>query len=296
MSHVEVVQVRSVVHGLHRRLASARVSGAFWLGLGILALFGGLALAAPWIAPYDPRAFVGPPLAPPSPAHLLGTNDVGQDILSELIFGARISLWVGFVAGGLAVALAALVGTVAGYRGGTVDAVLMRWVDAMLVLPRLPLMIVVAAYVGTGLSVVVLLIALLGWPAPARVIRAQALAIRGRAHIQSARLFGAGLGYIVRRHLIPELSPLLVAIFVGQAGRAVMLEAGLAFLGLGDPTAKSWGLMIRYALDSGGFFFTNRWVWWLLPPGLGLTLLLLGFAFLGMGLEPWTHPLTRRHR
>ncbi len=295
MSGVNTTQTWLQTLSLHHLVPKPRVSGLFWVGVSVLLGFTLVALAAPYIAPYNPRDLVGEPLLPPGSLHWLGTNDVGQDILSELIYGARVSLLVGWLAGGLALVLATLVGTIAGYKGGIVDLLLMRLVDGMMVLPRLPLMIVVAAYMGAGLPVVILLIALLSWPQPARVIRAQTLTLRQRAHIQAARLFGGRTRYIVCRHLIPELSPILAAAFVAQAGRAVMLEASLAFLGLGDPTAKSWGLMIRYALDSGGFFFSNRWMWWLLPPGLCLTLLLLGFTFLGIGLEPLTHPRTRRH-
>lgn len=272
-----------------------RLPGIGWLGLGILLAIGLIALGAPWLAPYDPRAYVGAPLAHPSPAHLLGTNDVGQDILSELIYGARVSLLVGLLAALFTLSLATLVGATAGYLGGSVDAVLMRLVDVLMVIPRLPLMIVIAAYAGAGLPTIILVIGLLAWPQPARVIRAQVLSLRSRAHIHSARLFGGGPAYIIRRHLIPELGPILAAGFVAQAGRAVMLEASLAFLGLGDPTLKSWGLLIRFALNSSGFFFSNRWLWWLLPAGLSLTLLLLGFTFLGIGLEVLTHPRTRRH-
>lgn len=265
------------------------------LGLVILLAYAFVAVAAPWLAPDDPAAYVGAPLERPSPAHWLGTNDVGQDILSELIYGTRVSLLVGVLAALFTLSIATVVGTVAGYIGGWVDRLLMRLVDVLMVVPGLPLMIVIAAYVGASLPTLILIIGLLGWPRPARVVRAQVLSLRDRAHVQAARMFGGGSAYMIRRHLIPALGPILAAGFVAQAGRAVMLEASLAFLGLGDPTMKSWGLMIRFALNSSGFFFSNRWIWWLLPAGLNLTLLLLGFTFLGIGLEVLTHPRARRH-
>ncbi len=272
-----------------------RLPGRAWLGAAILAGYMLMAAAAPRLAPYDPSAYVGRSLERPSAQHLLGTNDVGQDILSELIYGTRVSIAVGLSAALLTLVIATIVGTLAGLAGGWADKVFMRLVDVMLVIPRLPLMIVLAAYLGANLGTVILVIGLLGWPGPARVIRAQVLSLRARAQVEAARLFGAGAGYIARRHLIPELGPILAASLVAQANRAVMMEASLAFLGLGDPSAKSWGMMIRYALSAGDFYFSARWLWWLLPAGLNLTLLLLGFTFLGIGLDVLTHPRARRH-
>jgi peptide/nickel transport system permease protein len=266
-----------------------------WLGIAILLFFIVSAVAAPWLAPYDPARIISRPYSTPSSEHLLGTNDIGQDILSELIYGARVSLLVGFLAALLALTLASLVGTLAGYLGGLLDASLMRLVDVLLVIPRLPLIIVIAAYLGAGLETVILVIGLLSWPGPARIIRSQVLSLRGRNQIEAARLFGGKTGYIIRRHLVPSLTPILAAIFIGLAGRAVFMEASMAFLGLGDPSLKSWGLMIRHALDARDFFFSSRWIWWLLPAGLNLTALLLGFAFFGIGLEAASHPRTRRH-
>jgi peptide/nickel transport system permease protein len=261
----------------------------------VLGLFVLVALAAPLLAPYDPHAFSGQPLERPGPAHWLGTNDAGQDILSELLYGARVSLAVGLGAALGTVALGLLVGAAAGYLGGAADAVLMRLVDVMLILPRLPLLILLAAFLGSGLPQTVAIISLLFWPATARVIRAQVQSQRARGYVRMARHFGAGPGYVLRRHILPAIAPLVAFGLVAAAGRAVAMEAGLAFLGLGDPTAKSWGLMMRYALDLPGLLLTNRWLWWLLPPGLCLTLLILALTYAGMGLERRLDPrLARR--
>jgi len=265
------------------------------LGLVVLGLFLLAALAAPLLAPYDPHAFSGQSLERPSPAHLLGTNDAGQDILSELLYGGRISLAVGLGAALGTVALGLLVGALAGYLGGAIDAVLMRLVDVMLILPRLPLLILLAAFLGSGLPQTVAIISLLFWPATARVIRAQVQSQRARGYVRMAHHFGGGAGYVLRRHILPAISPLVAFGLVAAAGRAVAMEAGLAFLGLGDPTAKSWGLMMRYALDLPGLLLTDRWLWWLLPPGLCLTLLILALTYAGMGLERRLDPrLVRR--
>jgi peptide/nickel transport system permease protein len=277
-----------------RRLASS-LGVEMALGAAVLVLFVLVALAAPLLAPYDPHAFSGRPLERPSAAHLLGTNDAGQDILSELIYGARVSLAVGLGAALGTVALALLVGGVAGYAGGPLDAVLMRLVDVMLTLPRLPLLILLAAFLGSGLPQTVAIISLLFWPATARVIRAQVQSQRARGYVRMARNFGGGPGYVLRRHILPSIAPLIAFGLVTAAGRAVAMEAGLAFLGLGDATAKSWGLMMRYALDLPGLLLTDRWLWWLLPPGLCITLLVLALVYAGMGLEGRLHPrLARR--
>jgi len=263
-------------------------------GLSVLALFAAIALLAGVMAPYDPHAFSGQSLEQPSPAHPLGTNDAGQDILSELIYGARISLAVAVGAAVGTVALGTLVGGVAGTVGGWLDGLLMRLVDVLMTLPRLPLLILLTAFLGAGLAQTTAVIALLFWPATARVVRAQVQSVRRRGYVRMARNFGGGPGYVLRRHILPQIGPLLVSGLVTAAGRAVAMEAGLAFLGLGDPTAKSWGLMMRFALNLPGLLLTDRWLWWLLPPGLCVTLLILALTFTGMGLEEHLNPRLRR--
>ena len=265
-----------------------------WLGLAVVATFAVLALAAPWLSPYRTSELAGSPLEAPSAAHLLGTNGVGQDLASQLLNGARVSLFVAVLAGGGTLLIGALVGMVAGWTGGIVDAVLMRVVDLVLVVPKVPLLIVIGAYAGPSLTVLSLIIALTGWPPAARVVRSQVLSLRRRAHIKAAVGFGGTSGQILRRHILPEVGLILAAGLVGAAGRAITFEAGLAFLGLGDPTRASWGAILRDAIDFGGLFFTDAWKWWLAPPLVAVSLLLLGVTFLGVGLEQRINPrLTR---
>ncbi len=266
-----------------------------WLGLTVVAVVVGLALAAPWLSPYRPTELAGAPLEAPGAAHLLGTNGVGQDLASQLLQGARVSLFVAVVAGGGTLLVGALIGMVAGWAGGTADALLMRLVDLMLVVPRVPLLIVVAAYAGPDLTTVSAIIALTSWPPTARVVRSQVLSLRRRAHIKAAIGFGGTSAQILRRHVLPEVGLILAAGLVGAAGRAITFEAGLAFLGLGDPTRASWGAILRDAIDFGGLFFTDAWKWWLVPPIAAVSLLLLGVTFLGVGLEERINPrLVRR--
>jgi peptide/nickel transport system permease protein len=183
------------------------------------------------------------------------------------------------------VILAVIIGGMAGYAGGWIDMLLMRLVDLLMALPRLPLLILVNALLGARLGQMILTIALLFWPGTARIIRAQVMSVRQRGYVKMARSFGGGPVYIFVRHVLPQIAPLIVFGLVTAAGRAVALEAGLAFLGLGDPTAKSWGLIMRYALNLPGLFLTDRWLWWLLPPGICITLLILALTFIGIGME-----------
>lgn len=287
------VAVESALDTPARRRRSVPAIG--WLGLTIVGTVAAVAIAAPWIAPHGARSLSGDPLAPPSGSHPLGTNAVGQDVLSQVLEGARVSLSIAVLAGVGTLALGALIGMLAGWLGGRTDAVAMRVVDFFLVVPRLPLLILVAAYAGTSLLAVTAIIVLTTWPPGARVIRAQVLSLRPRAHLRAAVGFGAGSLYVIRRHLAPELGLILAAGLVVAAERAVILEAGLSFLGLGDPLRKSWGSIIRDALGFESLFFTDAWTWWLMPPVAALAVFLLGLTFVGLGIEERVNPRLARH-
>lgn len=276
-----------------RRASPLPVIG--WVGLAIVAVFVGLALAAPWLTSYRTTQLAGSPLDAPSTAHLLGTNGVGQDLATQLLNGARLSLFVAVIAGGGTLLIGALIGMVSGWAGGLVDAVLMRFVDLVLVVPKVPLLIVIGTYAGPSLPVISLIIALTGWPPTARIVRSQVLSLRRRAHIKAAVGFGATTGQILRRHILPEVGLILTAGLVGAAGRAIAFEAGLAFLGLGDPSRASWGAILRDAIGFGGIFYTDAWKWWLVPPVAAISLLLLGVTFVGVGLEQRINPRLSRH-
>lgn len=253
--------------------------------VGTLVAYVIVAAAAQLLAPYDPYAYVARPYAAPSPTHLLGANDVGQDVLSELIYGTRVSLAVAVLAGISAVVVGATVGLLAGAVGGPVEAVAMRAIDVLLTIPRLPLIIVVAAYLGGGTLTIIGVLAFFAWPGTARVIRAQALSVSRLEYVQASRAIGARERHVVRRHLVPATVPLLTAAFVSNAGRAVLLESGLAFLGLGDPTVKSWGSMLFFALRDPAVYFTGRWAWTVVPSALALSTLLFAIALAGLELE-----------
>ncbi|MBP2371040.1 dipeptide/oligopeptide/nickel ABC transporter permease/ATP-binding protein [Pseudonocardia parietis] len=273
--------------GLSRRLAIT--------GLAILGLLALVALAAPLLAPYDPAERTGRPFSPPSADHLLGTNDIGHDLLSELIHGAQVSLLVGVVAALVATLVGAAVGVAAGYARGWVDTVLMRAVDVVLALPTLPLTIVIGVFAGPGLGTQILVIAGVMWAGVARELRSQVLSLRERDHIQAVRAMGAGPVHVASRHLLPAVAPLVVPQFVLATKTAILLEASLAFLGLGDLTAKSWGTMLSLA-HARSAFLTDAWLWWVLPPGLAIAMTVLAFALLGFAFEERARPALRVRR
>ncbi|GAC1572373.1 MAG: ABC transporter permease [Candidatus Dormibacteria bacterium] len=273
---------------MRERLRRIPLTGRF--GLGVLAVIALLGLLAPLISPAAPDAFVGLPLQPPDVHHPLGTDDVGHDLLTALLYGARTSVIVGTLAAILALAVSALVAVTAGYRGGVADALAMRVVDLFLVLPRLPLLLLLVTLAGPSVTTTILVIGLLSWPWGARILRSQVLSLRTRTHIRAAELFGARTAYVARRHLLPELGPVLASQFISNARFAVFLEAGLGFLGLSDPSSTSWGTTLHYALIHPGIYFGSDWVWWVLPPALGLTLLILGCTFTGIALEERWNP------
>lgn len=265
------------------------LGAAGWTGVLLLAALVGMALFAPALSPYDPEETVGDPFQPPGRAHWLGTNDIGQDIASELIHGARVSLTIGFLAAAIAVGIGTAVGVVAGYVGGWTEATLMRAVDLVLVVPFLPLMILLAAYLGPSVWTIIVVIGAIVWARPARVIRAQVLAIKALDYVEAACAIGCRHGRVIVRHVLPSVLPLALAQFILAASSAILIEASLSFLGLGDPTVKSWGTVLYYA-QARNAFLSGAWVWWVVPPGLLITAATLGFAFTGFALEEVLNP------
>lgn len=259
-------------------------------GSALLALVALAAVFAPLLATHDPTAVSGPALQPPSPSHWLGTDIPGRDLFAQLVFGARASLSVALIAGTLAMIGAVIAGVLPGLVGGFADALSARAVVFLLALPGLPLLILVGSLAGDSRLGVILVIAFVGVAPNARILRSQTLSLRQRGFITAARGFGGGPLYVLRRHLVPGLGPLIVIGFVNWAGVAIGLEAGLTFLGLGDPTGVSWGLTLNRALEEPGIYFSDMWTWWVLPAGLGITAAVLGFTFLGVALEPRFNP------
>ncbi|MBN1856800.1 MAG: ABC transporter permease [Dehalococcoidia bacterium] len=261
------------------------------VGAGVLGAFVIVALTGTSLVPHDPWQHFAPFLSPSS-THLLGTNDVGQDVFSELLVGTRVSLTVGAFAALLAVTFGVFIGLIAGFRRGGIDNVLMGMTDIVLVIPALPLVILLSAYLGPSIWNSVLVIGAVFWPSTARVIRSRVLTVRQSGYVESARALGAGDGWVMRRHVLPNVMPLVLAKFVLTVAAAMLMEASLSFLGLGDPMLKSWGMMLHYAYERGGFI-QGLW-WWYLPPGLCIGLCILALTLIGFGLEAESDPRLRR--
>lgn len=253
-------------------------------GLALLAVLLGAALCARWVAPAGPHALSGRPLERPSMTHPLGTNDVGQDLLAMLLYGARTSLTIGFAAALLSTALAWGVGLLAG-AGQRADAVATTLTDLLLALPFLPLAILLIAHLGGRPAVVILTLGLLSWPAFARVIRARVRGELRQGYVEAARALGARPARLLLRHLLPATVPVATAKFVLTVQYAVLAEASLAFLGLGDPATVSWGGLVHRASGYSLIFATDAWRWWLLPPVLGIATLVLASALVGWALD-----------
>ena len=258
------------------------------VGLAILVLFVAVALLAPLIAPDGPRTQVGGPYAAPSGSHWLGLDDGGIDMLTLIMYGARISLLVGFAASLVAMVIGGGVGILSGYFGGKVDVILMRITDYFLVIPDIPLMIVVAAIFGRSLLNIIIIIGVIYWTSTARLIRAQVKSVRERTYVKRAQALGASDVRLMRRHVLPQIVPLLIANTVLTVATAIFAETYISFLGLGDPSSISWGRLIQNSL-TGGAIFHHAW-WAIVPPGVCVTLLILACTIIGQSIEDTLNP------
>jgi peptide/nickel transport system permease protein len=241
-----------------------------------------LIAAGPWISLHDPHDMGFQPLSPPSSEHWLGVNDGGMDILSELLLGIRNTVAFGFMTSLTALATGVIIGMVCAWFGGVTDSALMRFSDILLAIPSIMILILVAAFFRPSPALLGLLLAAMAWPTTAKAIRAQALVLKQSLHIQAARQMGASGAYIIARHMLPELFPLYLIAFAAKARMAMFMEASLSFLGLFDPSRKSLGMMINYALK---YYYLDIWWNWIIPPVVCLTLLIMTVTFLAVSLE-----------
>lgn len=256
--------------------------------VGIMAI---LAIFAPIAATYDPNEIkLEDALIGPSKAHFLGTDSLGRDLFSRMVYGARISLSVGFVAVGIAVLIGVMLGSIAGYYGGWIDGVISRFIDGMLCFPTFFLMLSVIALIGPSIWIIMVVIGVTNWMGVARLIRAEILSLKEREFIEAARAIGASDLRIITRHLIPNgIGPVLVSATLGIAG-AILTEASLSFLGLGvQPPTPSWGNILTEAKSTLGI------AWWITAfPGLAILITVLGYNLLGEGLREFFNPHRRR--
>jgi peptide/nickel transport system permease protein len=262
------------------------------IGVILLAVFVVLAIFAPLIAPFSPTDNGFARSANPTAAHWLGTTAAGQDVLSQLIFGARVSVFVGFVAGLLSTVIAVLIGLSWGYIRTFGGDVINFVVNLFLVIPSLPLMIVIAAYLQNGgIGMIILVVVPTRWAWGARVLRSQTQSLRSREFVTAAIFSGDSVGRIVFHEILPNMTSLIVGSFFGATTAAILAEAGLEFLGLGDPTTVSWGTMLFWAQNSNALL-TGQWVL-LFAPGLCIALLATSMTFINFGVDGLSNPRLR---
>jgi peptide/nickel transport system permease protein len=261
--------------------------GAFLITLVLIA-----ALFAPYLGTVDPQASGQREdiLNAPSTKHWLGTDDLGRDVWSQIIFGSRVSLAIGLITAFVTVVTGTLIGLIAGYYGGLIEEVLVRIIDFFMMLPVLPLMIILAAVLGPNLWNIIMVISVVSWPTTARVVRSQVLSIKERPFVEAARCIGSGNVRLMFGEIMPNVLPLMFAQAVLMITYAIYDEAILAFLGLGDPTRVSWGSMLHFAFESG---VMARSPWWIGPPIISIIILIVGFSLLGTAV---TDVLTPQYR
>lgn len=292
MTEVRREKLRMGSHRFLEILASIAKHRMGGVGLAILVFFAFIAIAAPYLPIPGPDVSTPLKLADPSWAHPFGTDFNGKDILSRVIWGSRISLLVGLTASVIAAVLGTLVGLAAGYWGGWKDEALMRVNDVFLSLPWLVLLIVVAAILGNlGLGVIIFAIGITSWNSTARVVRAQVLSVKERAFVERARSAGAGEWQILRKHIFPNVFPLVFANTILTVAVAILSESTLAYLGKTDPRNLSWGVILQEA-SSHSAVLIGKWGW-IVMPGLALVFVILGFSLLGYALDEVLNPKLR---
>jgi peptide/nickel transport system permease protein len=260
-------------------------------GLAALALIALTALTAPLLVGGDVQSVTNAPgtaMEKPSGEFPLGTDQFGRSLLGLLVWGARISLTVGLLAAALSVAIGTLVGIIAGHYGGWLSTVLMRITDWFLVMPTLVLAIVLATVMSRNIWTVIIAIGVASWPTTARLVRAQTIAVESRPYIERAKALGGGHGHIMKRHVLPNVMPLVLAQTTLGISSAILTEATLAFLGLGDPTVVSWGGMLQDAREAGAVS-SGHWSY-LAPPGIAIALVALAFTLCGRAIESVLNP------
>jgi peptide/nickel transport system permease protein len=283
---------RRAVGDVVRRLRRDRLA---MTGLAVLAVFTAMALLAPVLSDRSGLSAVdstdNPRWASPSGSFPLGTDHLGRSVAAQFIWGSRVSLFVGLMATLLTIAIGAAVGIAAGFFGRWVDALLMRITDWFLVIPFLPLAIALAAVLDRSLWNIIFVIGVTSWPSTARLVRAQVLTVGQRLYVDRARALGASRRHLIGRHILPNVAPLILANTTLAVPISILTETTLAFLGLGDPRAASWGRTLNEAYEASAIGL-NAW-WYYLPAGLGIVAVVLGFTLFGRALEEILDPRLR---
>ncbi|WP_323745101.1 ABC transporter permease [Actinomyces haliotis] len=267
-------------------------SGKAMFGVVVLALFIAIAFLAPVIAPGDPSRITSDPAGPPSAAHWLGVTAKGQDVFSMTVWGARSSLAVGLSVGLISTAVALLIGLASAYFGKAVDGLLAVLTNVFLLLPGLPLLVVLAGFMPPGQGTIVVVLVVTGWAGAARVLRSQALSVRGKDFVAAALVTGERPLRIMFGEILPNMASIVMSTVLGCVNAAIGSQAGLEFLGLGDSSVVSWGTNLYWASNDGALM-TGRW-WTFLPSGLCIALVAFALAMINYGVDEVTNPRLRK--
>jgi len=271
--------VKHITIGIKRLTFLGKIGLAIVLTVLLLAIFSDLLALHPYSIPS------GDALKAPGADHWLGTDDLGIDIWAQICFGARISIIVGFGTALLAGIGGSIIGIFSGYSGGLTDKLVMRLTDLVIVLPDLPMMIVLGAFFGPSVRNIIIVLALFSWTIPTRIVRSKVLSVKQEKYVEAAMSYGAGFWHLTLRHFLPNILPLVMVSVIRLTSRAIVAEASLAFLGLGDPISKSWGLILNHAINFKGIYFTDYWKWWVVSPISAIMLLVTAIAFISRDME-----------
>lgn len=263
-------------------------------GIIVLSLFVLMAIFAPLLAPYDPSRFVARPNQPPSAEHWLGTTGQGQDVLSQVIWGSRISLGIGFAVGFLTTVIGLIIGMTAGYAHGFTDGLLNMFTNVFLIIPGLPLLIIMASFLPPGTLTVIFVLVFTGWAWPARVFRSQTLSLREKDFVSASVVTGEGTPYIIFSEILPNMTSLVVSSFFGATVYAIGADTGLAFLGFEDVGAVSWGTMLFWAGNNSALLMGCWWTF--IPPGLCIALVAFATTMIIYGMDEVTNPRLRSEK
>ena len=254
------------------------------IGWSLLLFMIGIAVFAPVLAPYNPYSEMDAIYLKPSADHLLGTNDIGQDIFSELLYGARTSLAIGFLSAAISIVIGSVVGMVSGWYGGKIDLFLMKITAFIMTIPFLPTVIILSAFTKPGPITTSVILGIMSWAGTARIVRSQILSMKGKEYIQTIKAMGASDFYILTRHVLKELLPFLMYRATARVRAGILSESSLSFLGLGSTVVKSWGTIIYYA-QAKNALLTDAWIWWILPPGICIIVISCALTMITYGAE-----------
>lgn len=221
----------------------------------------------------------------PNKEHIFGTDDLGIDLFSQICYGGKLSLIVGIITALLSGCIGAILGILSGYYGGTLDSIIMRIVDITTVLPDLPMMILLGAFFGPSITNIIIVLVLFSWATPTRIVRSKVMSIKKEAYIVVAKSYGANFYHLMMKHFLPQVLPILMITVIKLTSKAIISEASLSFLGLADPTSKSWGLILNHAINFKGIYFTNYWKWWVIAPLVAIISVVFSISIISRDLE-----------